>query len=311
MNQPNRLQNYLLLAENEENETKKKHFLNKALQFAHTASDRADILIELLPLVYMDGDFSRGKAYAEELLSVGCDCAQAYYFMGLMEDDLGHYDAAKDLYYRSMEEEKDFTLAHFALGFLHDRLGEEDLALRHYISYVEGLEEYETEDASVFNDIASIYIEQREYALARRYLEESLALDENYFRSWYNFGVLATRERDDDSALSYYDRAIELCPVFMNSYLNESAIYIAQGNFHRAVEILNRGLEKLPDSVDLLYNRACSYARLGEAEAAMSDLLRAFRLDREVRDYAMRDRDFETMNLDDLFDEPDEDNEKE
>lgn len=311
MNQPNRLSNYLLLAENEENEGKRKYFLNKALQFARTAEERADILVEILPLVYVEGDFAAVRKYAGELLETGCETSEGYYFLGLVEDDLGHYAEAKVFYRKSIKVDSDFVLPHFALGFLHDRLGEEGLALSHYLSYIEGLEQYEPEDASVFNDVASIYLEQKDYDAARKYLEDSLRLDENYFRSWYNFGVLSTKQGDDVSALRYYDRAIELCPTFMNSYLNESAIYIAREDFESSVEVLDRGLERLPDSVDLLYNRACSYARLGMEEEAKVDLSYADELDPEVRDYARRDKDFEKLNLTLLFGEMDDENGKE
>lgn len=311
MNQPNRLGNYLLLAENEENEEKRKHFLNKALQFARTREERAEIAVQLLPLVYAAGDFSAVRNYAEELLEAEYERCEAYYFLGLVEDDLGHYAEAERFYRKSIKEDPDFVLPHFALGFLHDRLGQEGLALHHYLSYIDGLEEYEAEDASVFNDVASIYLEHEDYDAARVYLEDSIALDENYFRSWYNLGVLEAKLGEERRALDYYDRAIELCPTFMNSYLNESAIYIARGDFESSVNILNRGLDLLPDSVDLLYNRACSYARLGMEEEARSDLEYADLLDPEVRHYAFKDKDFKKMNLKLLFDESHEDNGKE
>ena len=73
------------------------------------------------------------------------------------------------------------------------------------------------------------------------------------------------------------------------------------GETDEALQWLNRGLVEQPTSVDLLYVRACAWARKGAAEKAVGDLRQAMAVDPKVRFQAVNDPDFERIREEPAF----------
>jgi len=71
--------------------------------------------------------------------------------------------------------------------------------------------------------------------------------------------------------------------------------------YHRAVEVMARALEKHPDNYNVLYNLACSEARAGEVDAALEHLNRAVELEPRAREWAQADEDFDSIREDPRF----------
>lgn len=80
------------------------------------------------------------------------------------------------------------------------------------------------------------------------------------------------------------------------------AVYLLNGGeTDEALQWLNRGLAAQPTSVDLLYVRACAWARKGAAEKAVGDLRQAMAVDPTVRFQAVNDPDFERIREEPAF----------
>ena len=66
--------------------------------------------------------------------------------------------------------------------------------------------------------------------------------------------------------------------------------------YDQALPQLERAAELTPDDADLVYNQACSSARLGDADGAMQHLRRAFELEPDrFRFHAGADADLESL----------------
>jgi tetratricopeptide (TPR) repeat protein len=73
------------------------------------------------------------------------------------------------------------------------------------------------------------------------------------------------------------------------------------GELDEALRLLNRALADDPTSVDLLYVRACAWAKQGAAEKAVGDLRQAMAVDPKVRFQAVNDPDFERIREEPSF----------
>lgn len=74
-----------------------------------------------------------------------------------------------------------------------------------------------------------------------------------------------------------------------------SAIYLRGDRIWDAIAILTRGIALDLGSVNLFYNRACSYMRLGKRDEAISDLKEAIALNGDAKMWASRDEDLQEI----------------
>ena len=70
-----------------------------------------------------------------------------------------------------------------------------------------------------------------------------------------------------------------------------SAIYIKEKDYDAAIKILNRGLIDFPKSVNLHYNKACSFHLLGRDNWAKEEIIKAIEINEDAYDWALRDDD--------------------
>lgn len=103
----------------------------------------------------------------------------------------------------------------------------------------------------------------------------------------YMLGLASYRSGDLVGAESAFDRAIELDPSHVKSYVNSARVLIDLGRGHEAVERATIALEKDTTSSDALRLLARAQASVGSAEDAIGTYRRALVLD---------DRDVWAMN---------------
>jgi tetratricopeptide (TPR) repeat protein len=84
----------------------------------------------------------------------------------------------------------------------------------------------------------------------------------------------------------------------------EALRYWTTGEWSKAIELLERQLEKEPDEAVVLYNLACAEARGGRAESALEHLRAAVALGPQFLDAAQDDADFASIRDDSRFPRP-------
>lgn len=72
----------------------------------------------------------------------------------------------------------------------------------------------------------------------------------------YNLGVISEAQEDMDSAVGFYNRAIEADKRYYMAYNNLGVIARTQGNFDQALNYYSNGLKVAPDNSELHYNMA-------------------------------------------------------
>ena len=126
--------------------------------------------------------------------------------------------------------------------------------------------------AGAYNNLAVIYIDHiKDYRLARKYIEASLALFPDYPAGYLNLGVIDLNNRKLRSAIKNFEKALELDPKSLLAYYNLGACYINLGDLYAREAASLRSVkkqEKAEEKEALArneYRRAEEFLRQGQS----------------------------------------------
>ncbi|MEA1928378.1 MAG: tetratricopeptide repeat protein, partial [Candidatus Auribacterota bacterium] len=126
--------------------------------------------------------------------------------------------------------------------------------------------------AGAYNNLAVIYIDHiKDYRLARKYIEASLALFPDYPAGYLNLGVIDLNNRKLRAAIKNFEKTLELDPKNLLAYYNLGACYINLGDLYsrEAVSLRSVKNEDSAREKDKLareeYQRAEEFLRQGLA----------------------------------------------
>jgi tetratricopeptide (TPR) repeat protein len=105
--------------------------------------------------------------------------------------------------------------------------------------------------------------------------EAPQGLSEAYFRLGW---LQEVGMDDDDQAIGYYDRAIELNPKDAMAFNNRGNIYFHSGDYARAIVDYTQAIELSPEDATAFYNRGIAFYRQGDYARAVTDYDRAIQL---------------------------------
>lgn len=92
------------------------------------------------------------------------------------------------------------------------------------------------------------------------------------FITYYNLGKLYSAQKDDETALSYYKKSIDINPTFPFNYNNMANIYERRGELRQAERYLQQALTLLPTSPRIRYNLGLIYLELKRPDLAIRQL---------------------------------------
>jgi hypothetical protein len=82
-----------------------------------------------------------------------------------------------------------------------------------------------------------------------------------------------------------------MVPEYKGGYIHTAFALHESGRTQEALDLLRSGPPVLKQDATYFYNVACYEAVLGNAESAVKNLSRSFRLDNRLKDGALEDRD--------------------
>jgi superkiller protein 3 len=141
---------------------------------------------------------------------------------------------------RLVSEDKRCQAALFMqLGTLYKLLGVQDLAIQNMDRAI-GLD---PENASIYNAISGIYLEQDKYRDAESKAQEAVRLssDNAYYLS--NLGHVYLEWRQFDRAEVKFLEALEIQPECPDFHVSLGKVYLAQKNYSKARDSLKKSLE--------------------------------------------------------------------
>jgi len=118
-------------------------------------------------------------------------------------------------------------------------------------------------------ELGNAYFEVERYAEAKPIFERVLALDPKSVVGYNALGHLLYRINALEDALAVYERAVALDPYDEHAYYGIGILWASKrGNYVQALAALQRGLEKVPNSVWLKSSAGGMYARMGRYDDA-------------------------------------------
>jgi tetratricopeptide (TPR) repeat protein len=120
------------------------------------------------------------------------------------------YEKAISLLEEINEKKADDDEVLFKLGFMFQKLGKRDEALRYYKEALE----LDRDNEYIYNAMASLYREHGEFTSAQIQLKASLERNSNNAKTYYNYGNLLVDMKNYEEAKEMYKKAIELDSEF-------------------------------------------------------------------------------------------------
>jgi tetratricopeptide (TPR) repeat protein len=124
------------------------------------------------------------------------------------------------------------------------------------------------DDVSTLNNLGTHYFYAASYAEAAAILERTIALDPGFAEAHYNLGKIRYRTGRYAEAERLFETAIRLDPTVAMAYVDLAVIRRDLGDFGQAIDVIGRGLETLPDNIDLLRVQAVLEFEAGDGPTA-------------------------------------------
>ena len=83
---------------------------------------------------------------------------------------------------------------------------------------------------------------------------------------------------DLDSAISDYDKAIQINPDFAAAYVNCGYAYYTKGEFDRAISDFDQAIQLIPDEAQVYFDRGLVYVDKGDIQNATADFKKVLEL---------------------------------
>lgn len=129
------------------------------------------------------------------------------------EFEAGNLQKAFDLLNEANAKESQNSDVLFKMGYILQRLGNNDEALKYY---KEALEQ-DKENEYIHNSVASAYRAKGEFISAKMHLSASLGINDKNPLTYYNYGNLLVDMKHLDEAKAMYKKALELNPDFVEA----------------------------------------------------------------------------------------------
>ncbi len=120
--------------------------------------------------------------------------------------------------------------------------------------------------------------------------------DAERHRVYFNLGQCWFEIKEYETAIEYYDKAIEEKSAFSDAYISKARAFRMLGQLDKAIDILKMILSLDKENTKAYYNLACYYALVGKPKESEHNLDKAIKLNPEkYKKLALADPDFESI----------------
>ncbi len=228
-------------------------------------------------LAYLErGDTTAARNFFQQLIErkpQDCDVQIAYGYV--MANQLGEVEKGLEAFEKAKQLCPDNPTAYqyLALALPQDR-GDEKIA--NFQKYLE-LSEGKATDAEALQYLFGLYFAEERYQDAKQTIDRVLAADPDNAQLQMYAGVVASKLRQNQEAIRYYTRALELDPDLQDAYLYRALAYREVGNTSAyAADLEKAGRGRSGEILaSLALRNAAQLIRSGRPSAALEDLNRA------------------------------------
>jgi tetratricopeptide (TPR) repeat protein len=161
----------------------------------------------------------------------------------------------------------------------YEALGDERDFLEAKPLYEVGLRE--APDARLLNDYGYLLAchGRRELRRAVELYERAIELDPGYDKPHYQLISARAGLGEAELSVATYQRRLAAAPAEPREYRFLATAYLLADEYVKALEVVDTGLELMPDDAQLITARGDALAAVGDVEGALADWRRALELD--------------------------------
>ncbi|MDQ4077790.1 MAG: tetratricopeptide repeat protein, partial [Chloroflexota bacterium] len=124
-------------------------------------------------------------------------------------------------------------------------------------------------NAALWNEWATLHMEQEQYDEAREKLEHSLALDDRFVTTYLLLGNLEVEMEQYEAAIQAYDRALEVDSDTLTALSGKALALSRLERMEEAIQVNRQALQVAPDDYVTLKNLALLYRDHGNYDQAL------------------------------------------
>lgn len=198
----------------------------------------------------------------------------AYLEKGKVLEKQKRYSEAIENYKITLALEEPTSFALLRMGYCHEKLGEDDLALHYFTKTVH-------EDPLLDKGwiaITKFYAKKKNYQKALYFINKAINIDSENVVYWKLYGHINHQLSFYEEAEHGYKRTLELGNYEINTWLCRADILIKLGEFEAAILSLIQAAEFYPEQEEIEYRLAGLYLRQHELTKGRYHLKNAIQL---------------------------------
>jgi serine/threonine-protein kinase len=203
------------------------------LQSAEQTGSLDNAITSFGKAVKLDADYAAGYA----------GLGQSYWQKYLATKDRQWVTSAHQNCQRSLELDPGIAIGHICAGEVQMGTG----AYKDAASEFDLATTYEPSSDDAFRDLAKAYQLLGRMDEAERTLQKAIQIRPQYWRGYYQLGVLYSNNARYDEAVSQFKRATELAPDTPRAWASLGGAYIHAGDFEKAISALQRAISIRPN----------------------------------------------------------------
>lgn len=188
-------------------------------------------------------DFDESFKWINKALRIDKKYRDAYIMKGSIYLFLGKPDLAKSSYETAVQQDPKFFKAYLMLGALY-QAENNSICIEYYRTAVQ----LQPKNPEVLFSLAYAYQVFNQPAKALGLYRRMLRIDSNYYQALNQIGVIKQYNyKEIDSAIYYYNSAIQSEPRFVEAWHNLGSCYEEQGDVTRALQSYGKALKYDPE----------------------------------------------------------------
>lgn len=141
--------------------------------------------------------------------------------------------------------------------------------------YIEKLVMLEGRSAKYMHILGICYKNMMDFINARDCFSLAIELDERYYKSYYELGMILDETNKKEKAMEMYEKALKIKPDFYEASEALGICLTSQGLFKEAVEFYKKALKRHSNSYEMYYNIAMLEMELGNYEESEKAFVKA------------------------------------
>ena len=211
--------------------------------------------------------------YQHQLLEQGHDTPQSWNSLGLLYEQEGKLDQAREAYQTAIRLNPDYADSHNNLGAMHLKAGEADKAVRAFRK----AHEIDGQAPQPLVNLGNAYLQMKRFPDAVSAFGKALQMGPHSAEVHHNLGYAFLESAQLDDALASFDNALRVQPQYASAQNNKGTVFLRKGRFEEAGRAFAEAIRIDSEFRPAYINLAMTQLRaneIGKAEDVLRRLLK-------------------------------------